>query len=322
MFSVGCQVRSGGSPCPRLRLGRTLAHTGTPMPGGIHIAPSGTKPQDPEKQHDVRGDPHTELREAIGFIFEGLTEEEIEDRLTFYSLPSGQNPTIGLDAILSDKGPPLPAEEKVFRLIVPMLQGMLRAECKRQEKKDGSGNREAIADLADSIIEKLLDAARGGRTWGEQHARVLDRHPFAFSDACSLPNDSPLTVKKAKDRMRPLRAFEVVREIEDLKLEFEKILPSTKSARKRQQNELRTNLKERYPELGSFIRHSANIEDLTPDKAARIVWGRRQTPVMGEKTVSNLLGDMNDRILIRTSRSEWLKKHPEAYETSTTKEHS
>lgn len=291
------------------------------MPGGIYIGPSGTKSDDPEEQRDVRHDPHRELWEAIGFIFAGLTEEEIEDRLAFYSLPGVRNPSIGLDKILSDDSLPLPPEEKVFRLIVPMLQGMLRAECKRQEKKDGSGNREAIADLADSIIDKLLDAARGGKTRGEQHARVLHRRDSAFSDACSLPNDSPLTVKKAKDRMRSLREFEVVREVEDLKLEFEKILPS-KSERERQQNELRTNLKERYPELESFIRRSANIKDLTPDLAAKIVWGRRQTPVIDKKTVSNLLGDLNDRILFRTSPHEWLNRHPEAYETSTTKERS
>ena len=210
----------------------------------------------------------------------------------------------------------MPADEKVFELVVPMLQGMLRAECKRQERKDGKGNREAIADLADSIVEKLSDAARGGETWGEQHARVLHRHPFAHSDARSLPNDSPLSVKEANDRMRSLREFEVVREIENLQLEFEKIL-LTRSEReqKRKRDELCPKVMERYPELGNLNlrKYSENIIELTPDRAARIVWGRRQTPVIEEKTVSNLLGDMNDRILQRTSPSQWIKKHPEDF---------
>jgi hypothetical protein len=291
------------------------------MPGGIHIDPSGTKSDGPEEQSDVRDDPHRELREAIGFIFAGLTAEEIEDRLAFYSLPGVPDPSTRLDEVLSNKERPMPAEEKVFELIVPMLQGMLRAECKKQERKDGTGNREAIADLADSIVEKLLDAARGGETWGEQHARVLHREPFALSDARSLANESALTVKQAKDRVRSLREFEVVREIENLKLEFEEILPS-KDERARQQNELRTKLKERYPELTSFLKRPGNIIELTPERAARIVWGHRQTSAMDENTVSNLLGDMNDRILFRTSPSQWNKKHPETFETSATKERS
>lgn len=299
------------------------------MPGGIYIGPSGTKSDDPEEQRDVRHDPHRKLWEAIGFIFEGLTNEEIEARLAFYSLPGVRNPSIGLDEVLSDVGPPLPAEEKVFGLVVPMCQGMLRNECKRPG--DAKGKREAIAELADVIIDNLLDAARGGKTRGEQHARVLHRHPFALSDACSLrdtyclsedePVTVPLTVKQAKDRIHPLREFEVVREIENLKLELKAILPS-KRVREQKRDELCTKLKERFPELESFLEDPVDIRDLTPDLAARTVWGRRQEPPIGEKQVSTLLADLRDRILFRTSIAAWMKKHPELRLTPREHEHS
>jgi hypothetical protein len=80
------------------------------MPGGIHIDPSGIKSDDPEEQREVQHDPHRELREVIGFIFAGLTEEEIEDRLAFYSLHGVPDPSIRLDEILANKEPPLPPE--------------------------------------------------------------------------------------------------------------------------------------------------------------------------------------------------------------------
>jgi hypothetical protein len=289
------------------------------MPGGIHIDPPGTKPDDPEEQSDVRPDPHRELREAIGFIFAGLTDEEIEDRLAFYSLPGVPNPSIGLDEILSDERPPLPAEEKVFRFIVPMLQGMLRAECAKPG--DGKGNREAIADLANSIIDKLLDAARGCATRGKQHARVLHRHPFALSDAYSLGNERALSLKQAKERLDPLREFAVMREIENLKLELKAILPS-KRVRRRKVDELCTKVKERFPELEDFLKHPANIMELPPERAARIVWGARQEPAKSEKHVSAVLAELRKRILFRTSPAKYVEKLREAQPTPLKHEHS
>jgi hypothetical protein len=289
------------------------------MPGGIHIGPAGTKSDNPEECGDVRNDPHREMREAIGFIFTGLTEEEIADRLTFYSLPGVPNPTIRLDEVLSDDGPPLPAEEKVFGLIVPMVQGMLRAECTKSG--DPKGKREAIADLADSIIEKLLDAARGGRTRGEQHARVLHRHPFALSDSYALGNGRHLTVKQAKDRTHPLREFEAVREIENLKLELKAFLPS-KRARSPKVDELCTKVKERFPELEDFLKHPGNIMELTPELAARIVWGARQEPAITEKRVSAVLAELRDRILFRTNPAQYVAKHRKAKSTPLKHENS
>ena len=276
------------------------------MPAGKHTSPSGSKPENPEG-------------ETCGFIFDGLTKEEIEDRLAFYSLPGIPDPSGGLDKILADDRRPLPAEEKVFDLIVPMLQGMLRAECTKPG--DAKGNRQAIADLADSIVEKLLDAARGCGTRGQQHARILHRHPFAFSDACALSNDSPITVNQAKNRMHPLREFEVVREIEKLGLEFKKTLLS-KPEREKRRDELFTKLKEVYPELEEFLQYPADITDLTPDRAARLVWGARQSPPISEKRVSNRLADLRDRIQFRTNIAAWMKKHPELRSTPREHEHS
>jgi hypothetical protein len=299
------------------------------MPGGIHIGPSGSKSDEPEEQSDVRDDPHRELREAIGFIFEGLTEEEIEDRLAFYSLPGVPDPSIGLAEILSDDRLPLPPEEKVFGWIVPMLQGMLRNECKRTG--DAKGKREAIAKLADSIVERLLDAACGGKTWGEQHARVLHRHPFALSDACSLrdtyclskdePVTAPLSVKQAKERLDPLREFEAAREIEDLKLELKAFLPS-KRVRSRKVDELCTKVKERFPELEDFLKHPGNIMELPPERAARIVWGARQEPAITEKHVSAVLAELRDRILFRTNPAQYVAKHRKAKSTPLKHENS
>ena len=81
-------------------------------------------------------------------------------------------------------------------------------------------------------------------------------------------------------------------------------------------------LKGKYPQLKGLLKSPRDVDDLTPGLAARIVWGARQTPEMGEKAVSNLVGDLRDRILWWTSKAEWLEKHPEAYETSATKEQS
>ncbi len=291
------------------------------MSGDIHIYPSGTKPKDPEDQRDSQSVRRKKLRKTCGFIFAGLTEEEIKDRLTFYSLPGTSDPSKGLDDILSDDSLPLPPEEKVFGLISPMLQGMLRAECAR--RGDGKGKREAIADLADSIVEKLLDAARGGGTRGEQHARVLHRHPFALSDAFALSNDSPLTVKQAKERLDPLREFAVMREIEDLKLELKAFLPPKRvREQKQKRDELCTKLKERYPELESLLEDPVNFIGLTPELAARIVWGTRQEPAITEKHVSTVLADLRDRILFRTNLAEYAEKHREARSTPPEREHS
>jgi len=289
------------------------------MSGDIHIYPSGTKPKDPEDQRDSQSVRREKLRKTCGFIFAGLTEEEIEDRLAFYSLPRTSDPTKGLDKILSDDSLPLPPEERVFRLVVPMLQGMLRAECARPG--DGKGNREAIADLADFIIDKLLDAASGCTTRGEQHARVLHRHPFALSDAYALSNDSPLTVIQAKNRIHPLREFEAVREIEDLKLELKAFLP-TKRVRKRKPDELCTKVKERFPELESLLTYPGNIIELPRERAARFIWGRRQEPPITEKQVSSVLAGLRKRIRARTSTTTRCEKTQEAKPTPPEREHS
>jgi hypothetical protein len=122
-------------------------------------------------------------------------------------------------------------------------------------------------------------------------------------------------VKQANDRTHPLREFAIMREIENLKLELKAILPS-RSAREQNRDELFMKLRERYPELGSFLESARDIDDLMPEQAARIVWGARQEPAITEKRVSTVLADLRDRILFRTSIAKYVEKHREVKPTS------
>jgi hypothetical protein len=76
-------------------------------------------------------------------------------------------------------------------------------------------------------------------------------------------------------------------------------------------DELCTKVKERFPELEDFLKHPGNIMELTPELAARIVWGARQEPAITEKRVSAVLAELRDRILFRTSIAKYVQKHGE-----------
>jgi hypothetical protein len=226
-------------------------------------------------------DPKT-LLEAL---FEGLPEDEIASRIE-HCAPTIEREAADLRELLSDEQPPLSWEEAIYRLAVPMLQAMLRAECQ-------INHREAVADLADVLVERLGEAARHCTTRGEQRASIHFRHPYALSDAMDLAGGSPeeprrISASEARNRMHPLSYLRWLADYEALRDQFKKLLPN-KRGRMRKKNEISELLKGRYPELTPHLSHPADVIDLTTDKAARLVLGVRLGK--DDKTISHLLAE-------------------------------
>jgi len=297
--------------------------------------PSSPTPSRPTDGTSDKGDPE-EFQRRCPFVWDELSEEEVRDRVDHYSLPGTDDLLDRLDVVLQQTGQPLDPAELLYRPVVGMLKNLLYDECKKN-------NRLPIYDLAETLIWRLEDAAKRGRTWGEQRLALFHRYPYAWTDVRSLaplpPEDDLSDTEKQSDseggENRPaigdvrlarlwidrLRYLRITREIESLQEQIGEILPKDKRQRRRltsaEKNRIADALLKRFPELTHLLPEglgrSGSVDDLNPDRAACHIWGHRQKPTMMEKTVRENLAIARRERLWRRSMSRYIDKHPEEF---------
>ena len=252
-----------------------------------------------------RRDPR-ELLQRCPAVFEGLSDGEISDRLEFWSLKHASDPFDGLDEMLRDDKPPQSAGDAALEPILGLLLPLLRAEC----EKHGRG---VVADYAEAQAGKILDAARRGRTRGEQRAAMLLRHPRALQ-----PPKYRIVEKDYESRAPdarslgvlpdPIDAIRMKREVRELQ---ERLRPLLADRRRRaeRRKDLFAELRSRYPQLQRHLRKPRDVDDLTPAKGARAIWGALQRPAISGSQVENRLATASFVILFYEDRTAWIKRY-------------
>ena len=218
-----------------------------------------------------------ELRTKHPYLFEDLEEWvvgeleeyfELCDNLVFYALltdTANRSKRVDPRVIVHD--------EVVAFLLATLHRVSRMAKC------------EHVADDAKWAVELRLEDAGYGRTRGEQRAASLLRHPHAH---LKPPEDARQLRGRRRDDL--FTAIRIVRLFEQLRDELKGDIPRSKQARVDGQKELTSGLLKKYPELASMLGHPADVIDLTPEWAARIILGARFRPARAHSTVSGDLG--------------------------------
>jgi hypothetical protein len=248
----------------------------------------------------------SEAAERYPFLFEKLSDEQIRDLLEYYRI--GPIDVFGrLPELLQDTAAPLPPEEAVFHEVVDFLRALVRAECKQR-------GRESVADEADRIVGGIYEAAHHGKTRGEQRAAILYRHPETDPDiGMQVVKDGhdfnllPPDARKLRARRGLLPALRMVREFEELRAEFKKRL-GNKPRRKKARDKLYKELRQDFPELSQVLKDPQDVVALTPELAARIVWGKRRHPDLSEDRLSHLLAEAREVIEVNEDLSPFLSE--------------
>jgi hypothetical protein len=221
------------------------------------------------------------------FLFAGLDDEEILDRLVAYQLwPASEHPFKKLDRLLKDTSPPEPREPPEHRKIIDFLLQLLRKEC--------AGERGAVAEHAASIVGDRLDALRAGETLGQQRAALRFRHP---NSRLQLPAHERWDARKLRSSRDLFLGVRVLREFREVVRKIALVVPRSKRVRKQSAATVRAKLvelfpPEQYPRLHGVMDHDLDVENVTPDRAARLAFGDRWG--IDEKTVSDRLAIARD----------------------------
>jgi len=264
---------------------------------------SGNPPRVPATPSD-KLDPE-EFRRIYPFVWDGLSDAEILDRIDHYRLPGTDDLGDGLEKMTQQTQKALTVHDALYDRVVGMLRKLLRAELKRN-------SREEIADLADELIERVEDAACRGDTRGEQRLSLFYRHPYVWSTVADFPIEAIKDVRRLHRTTEPLAYLRMIRETRDIQSVIESVLPKDKRQRetldRRQKEDVITELIAEFPELAARLKSPPDLVDLTPELAARVVWGQRQQPPIVDKTVSNRLADAKLERLFRRKPKEFFDR--------------
>jgi hypothetical protein len=234
-----------------------------------------------------RRDP-AELLQLCPGVFEGLSKEEVEDRLELFRLRGVPDPFDGLERLLADTREPDPAAEVALQPILDLLLPLLSSLCRRH-------GQEAIAEDANARVEGILDSAATGSTRGEQRAAMRLRHPFravhpAYRPGSDLFDPLPPDGRKVgKLVLDPLRAIQLRREFREVQAGMEAVIPAGKGQRRDRRQALFELLRERFPALRPVMQRAVDVDDLTPGRAARIIFGSLRG--VSSSQVDNLLAE-------------------------------
>jgi hypothetical protein len=241
----------------------------------------------PPRRADVK-----DLPQRFRWLFEGLSPDEIEDRLAYHADGPIQDVRESIERLIRDERPRIPAKEMVYDKIVPVLLDLLRRECGEE--------RAQIAEEAARFIDQMCEAASHGATRGEQRAAVLFRHPdidpFISDDARSL---------RSLHQNRLFRAIQIERGVGRLTTHFEPLL-SDRKQRQRNSEQLFQTLTRDFPELGERLKHPQDIVTLTPGKAALTVVAARLG--VSETRARHLLAEAREVIRFNRSPSLWVRQ--------------
>jgi len=227
-----------------------------------------------------RRDPR-ELLEVCPAIFDGLTDEEVEDRLDYYRLRGVPDPFEGLEEILKDRRNREPVQTMALEHIRMIYQYLLRAECCKS-------GRERVADEADERAYQILDSLARGRTRGEQRAALLLRHPEALVPPPFKPSKEaearggavhepdfdhgpPDARKIDKLSLNPFRAVQLVNRHAHLQKKMEPHIPKHLEDRLADKKHLQRKLSGLSDALKAELDDPADVRDMPPGRAARVL---------------------------------------------------